>query len=117
MPRRDRGQLVLGGVGGHVGDAVEVGVDIDGDEHCPCRRAAEVSVVSMNSWETIGQMSVQCGSMNSSTTARPRKLANLRTCPAWPVRVNPGAGRAGTGEGTAASGRPAGWKRWRGSRW
>jgi len=32
MPRRDRGQLVLGGVGGDVGDAVEVGVDVDGDE-------------------------------------------------------------------------------------
>ena len=51
----------------------------------------------MNSWETIGQISVQCGSMNSSTTARPRKLANLRTCPAWSVRVNPGAGVRGSG--------------------
>src|ERR1039457_2109915 len=30
----------------------------------------------MNSWETIGQMSTQCGSMNSSTTAWPRKLAS-----------------------------------------
>jgi hypothetical protein len=52
----------------------------------------------MNSWETIGQMSVQCGSMNSSTTARPRKLASDSIRPSWSVRVKPGAGRAGTGD-------------------
>src|SRR5258708_38944552 len=52
----------------------------------------------MNSWETIGQMSMQCGSMNSSTTTRPRKLASDLACPAWSVRVNSGAGRAGTGD-------------------
>jgi hypothetical protein len=48
--------------------------------------------------ETIGQMSMQCGSMNSSTTARPRKLVSDNVRPRWSVSVNPGAGRAGTGE-------------------
>src|ERR1700730_14539805 len=52
----------------------------------------------MNSWETIGQMSVQCGSMNSSTTTRPRKLASDLACAAWSVSVNSGAGRIGTGD-------------------
>ncbi len=52
----------------------------------------------MNSWETIGQMSTQCGSMNSSTTARPRKLDSDSVRPSWSVSVNPGAGRAGTGD-------------------
>ena len=51
----------------------------------------------MNSWETIGQMSTQCGSMNSSTTARPLKLASESVSPFSSVNVKPGAGRFGTG--------------------
>ena len=52
----------------------------------------------MNSADTIGQMSVQCGSMNSSTTTLPRKADSGSTRPSWSVRVKPGAGRTGTGD-------------------
>ena len=45
----------------------------------------------MNSWETIGQMPAQCGSMNSSAAACPLKLAGDSVRPCWPVRVQPGA--------------------------
>ncbi len=43
-------------------------------------------------------MSVQCESMNSSTTARPAKPDRETVRPAWSVRVNAGAGWDGTGD-------------------
>ena len=43
-------------------------------------------------------MSVQCGSMNSSTTTLPRSDDRDRVRPFWSVSVNPGAERAGTGD-------------------
>jgi len=42
-------------------------------------------------------MSVECGSMNSSTTTLPRRPDSGTVRPSWSVSVNPGAGRAGTG--------------------
>src|SRR5215467_14637011 len=55
-------------------------------------------LASMNSLDTNGQMSVQCESMNVSTTVRPRKLARETGWPDWSVSVNPGAVTCGTGE-------------------
>src|SRR5215470_3688946 len=52
----------------------------------------------MNSLDTSGQMSVQCESMNVSTTVRPRKLASETVRPDWSVSVKPGAATCGTGE-------------------
>jgi hypothetical protein len=52
----------------------------------------------MNCCETSGQMSVQCGSMDSSTTTLPRKRDSGRARPFWSMSVNPGAGLAGTGD-------------------
>ena len=52
----------------------------------------------MNSADTIGQMPVQCGSINSRTTTLPRKADSGRTRPSWSVRVKPGASRSGTGD-------------------
>src|SRR5262245_40078416 len=42
-------------------------------------------------------MSVQCGSMNSSTTTLPRRADSVIVRPAWSVRVKPGAGLRGSG--------------------
>src|SRR6266568_1349184 len=52
----------------------------------------------MNSRDTSGQMSVQCESMNVSTTVLPRKLASETRRPDWSVSVKPGAVTGGTGE-------------------
>src|SRR5438552_17896022 len=48
-------------------------------------------------------MSVQCGSMNSSTTTRPRRPASDMVRPAWSVSVNPGAARTGAGDNAIRS--------------
>ena len=45
-------------------------------------------------------MSVQCGSMNWSTTTLPRRLDRLSVWPFWSVRVKPGARSAGIGLST-----------------
>src|SRR5262245_11607095 len=42
-------------------------------------------------------MSVQCGSMNSSTTTLPRRADSCTVLPAWSVRVKPGACWCGSG--------------------
>ena len=69
----------------------------------------------MNSLDTIGQMSVQCGSMNSSTTTLPWKAA--RAC--LPLLVGqgeagrPGRGNWGEGHQVGQAGRDAG----RNARW
>src|SRR5215475_3489020 len=42
-------------------------------------------------------MSVQCGSMNSSTTTLPRRADSVIVRPVWSVRVKPGAGLRGSG--------------------
>ena len=51
--------------------------------------------VSTYSCETMGQMSVQCGSMNSRTTTLPRSAESARVRPSWSVSVKPSAGRTG----------------------
>src|SRR5215831_11570106 len=64
------------------------------------RRAADPRslLASMNSFDTSGQMSVQCESMNVRTTVRPRKLAREIGRPAWSVSLKPGAVTCGTGD-------------------
>src|SRR5271165_1555565 len=52
----------------------------------------------MNSWETRGQMLMHRESMNSSTTALPRKPDSDSTRPSWSVSVKPGAAPADAGE-------------------
>src|SRR5438046_2045821 len=42
-------------------------------------------------------MSVQCGSMNCSTTTLPRSADSVIVLPAWSVRVKPGARGCGNG--------------------
>src|SRR6266550_6180269 len=42
-------------------------------------------------------MSVQCGSMNCSTTTLPRRADSFIVLPAWSVRVKPGAWSCGSG--------------------
>ena len=43
-------------------------------------------------------MSVQCGSMNCSTTTLPRRLSRDSEWPSWSVRVNPGAAVLDSGD-------------------